>query len=47
MSQIDVPEDTYPVQKKLKKDCNTMDDEPPTRVLARADPGKQVISWNK
>ena len=44
MSQIDAPEDPYPVEKKLKKDCNAMDDEPSTRVLARADPGKQVIS---
>ena len=47
ISQIDVPGDPYPVEKKLKKDCNAMDDEPSTRVLARADPGKQVISWNK
>ncbi|XP_048269469.1 pre-rRNA-processing protein TSR1 homolog [Bombus terrestris] len=41
ISQIDAPGDPYPVEKKLKKDCNAMDDEPSTRVLARADPGKQ------
>ncbi|XP_068985544.1 pre-rRNA-processing protein TSR1 homolog [Bombus flavifrons] len=41
MSQIDAPEDPYPVEKKLRKQCNAMDDEPSTRVLERADPGKQ------
>ncbi|XP_043602557.1 pre-rRNA-processing protein TSR1 homolog [Bombus pyrosoma] len=41
MSQIDAPEDPYPVEKKLRKHCNAMDDEPSTRVLERADPGKQ------
>lgn len=44
MSQIDAPEDPYPVEKKLRKHCNAMDDELSTRVLERADPGKQVIS---
>ncbi|XP_050491834.1 pre-rRNA-processing protein TSR1 homolog isoform X1 [Bombus huntii] len=41
MSQIDAPEDPYPVEKKLRKHCNAMDDEPSTRVLERADPEKQ------
>ena len=44
MSQIDAPEDPYPVEKKLRKHCNAMDDESSMRILARADPGKQVIS---
>ena len=47
MSQIDAPEDPYPVEKKLRKHCNAMDDESSMRILARADPGKQVISWNE
>ncbi|XP_071873874.1 tsr1 ribosome assembly factor [Bombus fervidus] len=48
MSQIDAPEDPYPMEKKLRKHCNAMDDEPSTRVLERADPGKQesLISEN-
>ena len=41
MSQIDAPEDPYPVEKKLKKDCNAMDDESSMRILARADPGNK------
>ncbi|KOX72945.1 Pre-rRNA-processing protein TSR1 like protein [Melipona quadrifasciata] len=40
MSQIDSPEDPYPVEKKLRKH-NTMDEEPSVRVLECADPKKQ------
>ncbi|CAK9796559.1 Pre-rRNA-processing protein TSR1 homolog [Anthophora plagiata] len=43
MSQIDAPEDPYPIETKIKKHCNAMDDEPPIRILERADPKKQVI----
>lgn len=43
MSQIDAPEDPYPVEKKLRKNCNAMDDEPSVRILERADPKRQVI----
>lgn len=43
MSQIDAPEDPFPVEKKLRKHCNAMDDEPTTRVLEHADSKKQVI----
>lgn len=42
MSQIDAPEDPYPVEKKLRKH-NTMDEETSVRVLECADPKKQVI----
>lgn len=41
MSQIDAPEDPYPIEKKARKHCNAMDDEPSIRVLERADPEKQ------
>lgn len=42
MSQIDAPEDPYPVEKKLRKH-NMIDEQPSVRVLERADPKKQVI----
>ncbi|XP_076638986.1 tsr1 ribosome assembly factor [Colletes latitarsis] len=41
MSQIDAPEDPYPIEKKQRKHCNAMDDEPATRILERANPEKQ------
>ncbi|XP_017880075.1 pre-rRNA-processing protein TSR1 homolog [Ceratina calcarata] len=41
MSQIDAPEDPYPVERKPRKHCNAMDDDPLIRVLERADPNKQ------
>ncbi|OAD58581.1 Pre-rRNA-processing protein TSR1 like protein [Eufriesea mexicana] len=41
MSQIDAPEDPYPIEKKLRKHCNAMDDEPTIRVLEHADSKKQ------
>ncbi|XP_054012596.1 pre-rRNA-processing protein TSR1 homolog [Hylaeus anthracinus] len=41
MSQIDAPEDPYPIEKKQRKHCDAMDDEPSTRVLERANPEKQ------
>lgn len=45
MSQIDAPEDPYPLEKRQRKPCDAMDttDEPSTRILERADPKKQVI----
>lgn len=43
ITQIDAPEDPYPLEKKERKHCNAMDDEPSIRVLERADPKKQVI----
>ncbi|CAK9796558.1 Pre-rRNA-processing protein TSR1 homolog [Anthophora plagiata] len=47
MSQIDAPEDPYPIETKIKKHCNAMDDEPPIRILERADPKKQNPSKMK
>lgn len=41
MSQIDASEDPYPMEKKLRKHSNAMDDEPSTRFLEHADPKKQ------
>nr|XP_034190311.1 pre-rRNA-processing protein TSR1 homolog isoform X1 [Osmia lignaria]XP_034190312.1 pre-rRNA-processing protein TSR1 homolog isoform X1 [Osmia lignaria] len=41
MSQIDAPKDPYPIEKKARKHCNKMDEEPSVRVLERADPKKQ------
>ena len=43
MSQIDAPEDPYPLEKRQRKPCDAMDitDEPSTRILERADPKKQ------
>lgn len=41
ITQIDAPEDPYPLEKKERKHCNAMDDEPSIRVLERADPKKQ------
>ncbi|XP_043796539.1 pre-rRNA-processing protein TSR1 homolog [Apis laboriosa] len=42
MSQIDASEDPYPMEKKLRKHSNAMDDEPSsTRFLEYADPKKQ------
>lgn len=43
MSQIDASEDPYPMEKKLRKHSNAMDDEPSIRILEHADPKKQVI----
>ncbi|KAK9294994.1 hypothetical protein QLX08_010567 [Tetragonisca angustula] len=40
MSQIDAPEDPYPLEKKLRKH-NTMDEEPSVRILECADLKKQ------
>ncbi|KOC67732.1 Pre-rRNA-processing protein TSR1 like protein [Habropoda laboriosa] len=41
MSQIDAPEDPYPMERKIRKHCNAMDDEQSIRILERADPKKQ------